>query len=285
MPQHNPSNGVECLSAPHLCDFRCQDIQCSTARLSTSITRILVHKAHRVVGCLASLASTTIRLSSAVCRRIDAGGTDSDSATSPADESPIARRHFYSFIKIFLCLSVFLLSFEIVAYLKGWHISAAPEFHSVDFFSSFGSLCASWLSFCAIYITTLLQFLANACVILFLVQSTDHFVMCLGYFWIRFKRIKPVAESSTDDFEAGKYFPMVLIQMPMCNEKEINRSYSSEPEKVPTTQAQQPYLSLITKPTTQRRTFSYTQANSPTTQRSTLLHSAFITQAYNSDLY
>ncbi|KAK8949807.1 putative xyloglucan glycosyltransferase 7 [Platanthera guangdongensis] len=110
---------------------------------------------------------------------------------------------------MFLCLSVFLLAFEIAVYLKGGHISAASEFYNVDFFSSFGSMYASWLSFHADYITTLLQFLANACVVLFLVQSADRFVMCLGYFWIQFKRIKPVAESSTNDFEAGKYFPMI----------------------------------------------------------------------------
>ncbi|KAK8919047.1 putative xyloglucan glycosyltransferase 7 [Platanthera zijinensis] len=185
------------------------------------ITWVLLLKAHRAAGCLASLASAAVGLASAVRRRVAAGRTDSDSAASPADESPIVRRRFYSFIKIFLCLSVFLLAFEIAAYLKGWHISAAPEFHSVDFFSSFGSIYASWLSFRADYIAPLLQFLANACVVLFLVQSADRFVMCLGCFWIRFKRIKPVAESSTEDFEAGKHFPMVLIQMPMCNEKEV----------------------------------------------------------------
>lgn len=183
------------------------------------ITWVLLLKAHRAAGLLTSLASAAVGLASAVRRRVASGRTDSDS-----DESPALRRRFYFGIKIFLWLSIFLLAFEISAYLKGWHISA-PDLHSFKLPSLgvrtlFGSIYASWLSFRSEYIAPPLQFLANACVILFLIQSADRLILCIGCFWIRFKRIKPLPKAS-DDAESGKYFPMVLIQIPMCNEREV----------------------------------------------------------------
>ncbi|KAL5230603.1 hypothetical protein ABZP36_029379 [Zizania latifolia] len=65
-----------------------------------------------------------------------------------------------------------------------------------------------------------LQFLTNACVVFFMIQSIDRLVLCLSCFWIRLKSIKPVLqatgkanlEASTDDF------PMVLVQIPICIE-------------------------------------------------------------------
>ncbi|GKA47943.1 hypothetical protein Tco_0740901, partial [Tanacetum coccineum] len=40
----------------------------------------------------------------------------------------------------------------------------------------------------------------------------------------RFKKIKPVPKQSLTDLESGDegFFPMVLVQIPMCNEKEDN---------------------------------------------------------------
>ncbi|PKU65814.1 probable xyloglucan glycosyltransferase 9 [Dendrobium catenatum] len=184
------------------------------------ITWVLLLKAHRAAGCLTSLASAVVGLASAVRRRVISGRTDSDS-----DESPALRRRFYLSIKIFLWLSICLLAFEIAAYVKGWHISA-PDLHSfklpsLGVRSLFGSIYGGWVSFRAEYIAPPLQFLANACVILFLIQSADRLVLCLGCFWIRFKGIKPVTKPIKEDVEAGKYIPMVLIQIPMCNEREV----------------------------------------------------------------
>ncbi|KAK8956601.1 putative xyloglucan glycosyltransferase 7 [Platanthera zijinensis] len=190
------------------------------------ITWVLLLKAHRAAGCLTYLASAAFHLAAAVRRRVSSGKTDSDSTSSPTDESPALRRRFYSCIKIFLWLSVFLLAFEMAAYLKGWHITA-HELHSVSFPPSFNfrllfsSIYSGWVRFRAEFIAPPLQFLANACVILFLIQSADRFILCLGCFWIRFRRIRPVANSTSNDVEAGEYFPMVLVQIPMCNEREV----------------------------------------------------------------
>lgn len=175
------------------------------------ITWVLLLKAHRAAGCLAYLASSAVALSAAVRRRVSSGRTDSDDSSS-------LRLRFYSCIKIFLLASVFLLAFEIAAYFNGWHLMA-PE---IGFRNLAGAIYSSYLRFRAEFIAPPLQFLANTCVVLFLVQSADRFILCLGCFWIRFKRIKHVPNSMTeDDEEAGKFFPMVLIQIPMCNEREV----------------------------------------------------------------
>ncbi|PKU82498.1 probable xyloglucan glycosyltransferase 9 [Dendrobium catenatum] len=216
----NPNWSISELSSPEDDEFA-EARKGGKGKNAKQITWVLLLKAHRAAGCLTYLASATARLSAAVRRRIAAGRMDSDSG-----ESPTLPRRFYTCIKIFLWLSIILLAFEIAAYLIGWHVSP-PNLHGFKFPSSFGvrslfgSIYASWLSFRMTYIAPLLQFLANACVVLFLVQSADRFILCVGCFWIRFKRIKPVAKAIADDLEGGKYSPMVLIQMPMCNEKEV----------------------------------------------------------------
>ena len=51
---------------------------------------------------------------------------------------------------------------------------------------------------------------------------------CLGFFWIKFKKIKPKIEANffkTDNVDGSAYeYPMVLVQIPMCNEREVNYS-------------------------------------------------------------
>jgi hypothetical protein len=64
----------------------------------------------------------------------------------------------------------------------------------------------------------------------------DRIVMCLGCFWIKIRGLKPrlpaastkALSKNADDLEDGDaddldaYYPMVLVQMPMCNEKEVS---------------------------------------------------------------
>ncbi|URE44060.1 hypothetical protein MUK42_14554 [Musa troglodytarum] len=196
------------------------------------ITWVLLLKAHRAAGCLTSLASAAVGLASAVRRRVASGRTDSDAASSPPEESPVLRTRFYSCIKVFLWLSLLLLGFEVAAYAKGWHLGAAELQRLVLLPSSFGvrglfeSRYSDWVRIRVEYIAPPLQFLADACVILFLIQSADRLILCLGCFWIRYKNIKPVPkqaiESESKDLESGgEDFLMVLVQIPMCNEKEV----------------------------------------------------------------
>ncbi|CAN6860432.1 unnamed protein product, partial [Brassica oleracea] len=57
--------------------------------------------------------------------------------------------------------------------------------------------------------------------VLFLIQTIDRLILCLGCFWIQFKKINPVPTKSFSDLESGCFLPMVLVQIPMCNEKGV----------------------------------------------------------------
>ncbi|XP_028062093.1 probable xyloglucan glycosyltransferase 12 isoform X2 [Camellia sinensis] len=183
------------------------------------LTWVLLLKAHRAAGCLSSIAS-------AVRRRIASGktDTDADTGTDRFAENFTVRARIYSCIKVFLWISVLLLGFEVAAYYKGWHFGA-PNLH-IDYLSVLGmfdSLYSLWVLIRLNYLAPPLQFLTHVCILLFLVQSLDRLVLCLGCLWIRLKKIKPVPKSGSDDLESGEggFFPMVLVQIPMCNEKEV----------------------------------------------------------------
>lgn len=190
------------------------------------LTWVLLLKAHRAAGCLSSLAS-------AVRRRVKSGRTDS---------SDPARTRLHAFIRVFLAISVVLLCFEVAAYSKGWHFKDTTSFYldriltsattrvgsvgSVGFKGLFGWAYDKWVLVRVGYLARPLQWLANICIVLFLIQSLDRLVLCLGCFWIRLRKIKPIINvGQISDLESGDgedgYFPMVLVQIPMCNEKEV----------------------------------------------------------------
>ncbi|KAK4742655.1 hypothetical protein SAY87_000656 [Trapa incisa] len=204
------------------------------------LTWILLLKAHRAAGCLTSLAFAALGLASAIRRRVASGRTDHDDdydghgpaddylGATPEAESPALKSRFYSCIKAFLCLSLVLLGFEVAAYFKGWHFRGTPQWQylltaPLGMKDAFNSLYSKWVMIRVEYLAPPLQFLANVCILLFLIQSLDRLVLCLGCFWIRLKKIKPSVKSDVSDPESGQsgYFPMVLVQIPMCNEKEV----------------------------------------------------------------
>ncbi|GJN23173.1 hypothetical protein PR202_gb10799 [Eleusine coracana subsp. coracana] len=190
----------------------------SRTKNAKQIRWVLLIKAHRAAGCLASLASAAVALGAAARRRMAAGRTDTE---ADAGESPVVRSRFYAFIKAFLIVSVLLLAVELAAHFNGWNLAASALALPVI---GLESLYASWLRFRAIYVAPSLQFLTNACVVLFLIQSADRIIQCLGCFYIQLRRLKPELKSpalpDAEDPDAG-YYPMVLVQIPMCNEKEV----------------------------------------------------------------
>ncbi|KAI3685857.1 hypothetical protein L6452_35118 [Arctium lappa] len=191
------------------------------------LTWVLLLKAHRAAGCITSIAPATFFLASAVRRRLSSGRTDKTTTLTTSTST-----RFYSCIKVFLWLSILLLGFELAAYFKGWHFGA-PDLHlqylytltnPFAFKGFFDSIYSRWVVIRVEYLAPPLQSLANACIYLFLIQSLDRLVLCLGCFWIRFKKIKPLAKQTLPDLESGEsdgFFPMVLVQIPMCNEKEV----------------------------------------------------------------
>ncbi|KAK1275229.1 putative xyloglucan glycosyltransferase 12 [Acorus gramineus] len=194
-------------------------------------------KAHRAAGCLTSLAHAAGRVAGSIRRRFASGKTDSsaDSEEDSEEEDPKVRRRFYSFIKFCLLLAIALLAFDVAAYFTGWdfhpgggawltwqRLVAADKSGFV--LGMFDAAFAWWVGFRSTYIAPMLQFFSNLCVCLFLVQSADRLLQCIGWLWIRIARLKPVPKVGVVDLESGDgdgYFPMVLVQIPMCNEKEV----------------------------------------------------------------
>ncbi|KAI4354221.1 hypothetical protein L6164_003109 [Bauhinia variegata] len=139
---------------------------------------------------------------------------------SPHSRADSASSRLYRVIKVFLIVVLLLLGFELVAYFKGWHFSP-PSVGSAEVFGMVGVVYAKWLGIRANYLAPPLQFLSNMCTVLFLVQSVDRLVLILGCFWIKFRRLKPVAAVEYSDVENVEDYPMVLVQIPMCNEREV----------------------------------------------------------------
>lgn len=221
------------------------------------LTWVLLLKAHRAAGCLTSIGSAMFGVAAAIRRRVASGRTDSDVADHDDEmdaaraagvgrekENPTIKTTFYLCIKMFLWLSVLLLGFEVVAFYKGWHLGTPHfEFQLRSLWATplgvkgmFDWIYSRWVFVRVEYLAPPLQFLANACIVLFLIQSLDRLILCLGCFWIRFKKIKPVPKQGypSKDLESGEDngdFPMVLVQIPMCNEKEVNKTLKL---KIPT---------------------------------------------------
>ncbi|KAG9138564.1 hypothetical protein Leryth_012906 [Lithospermum erythrorhizon] len=193
------------------------------------ITWVLLLKAHKAAGCLTSIASTLFSIGSIVRRRVASGRTDSSDSLEAED--PVVGSRFYSCIKVFLWVSLVLLCFEMAAYFRGWSFST-PDLQLAYLYTLrdamvvrdvFGSFYSTWIVIRVEYLAPALQFLIDICIILFLIQSIDRLLLCLGCFWIKIRNSKPVAKESPLDLESGEggYFPMVLVQIPMCNEKEV----------------------------------------------------------------
>ncbi|KAF6996793.1 hypothetical protein CFC21_013093, partial [Triticum aestivum] len=193
------------------------------------ITWVLLLKAHRAAGRLTGAASAALAVAAAARRRVAAGRTDGDAAPG---ESTALRARFYGCLRLFVVLSMLLLAVEVAAYLQGWHLQMPemPEMPgqlAMDGLLAVDGLAASayagWMRVRLQYIAPPLQFLTNSCVVLFMIQSVDRLVLCLGCLWIKLRGIKPVPiAADKDDVEAGdEDFPMVLVQMPMCNEREV----------------------------------------------------------------
>lgn len=174
-------------------------------------TYVLLLKAHRILTCIPWLALRSCTVFGVIKERI----TTSDQN----DEDPRHRgRLMYMFIKAFLAVLVTALVIEIFAYFNKWDLSYVNPWEVPNLVHS---SYVAWLNFRADYVAPLMVKLSKFCIVLFMIQSLDRFVQCLGCFWIKFKRLKPVVEGEPFDLEGGSSFPKVLVQIPMCNEREV----------------------------------------------------------------
>ncbi|KAI4316199.1 hypothetical protein L6164_024202 [Bauhinia variegata] len=203
-------------------DAAFRPVEKSRGKNAKQVTWVLLLKAHRAVGFVAWLATVLWTLLGAIKKRlIYRQGVAMES------EKLEKGKLLYRVIRVFLVASLAILAFEVVAYLQGWHFGN-PSFHiprTSDLEGLLHMVYLAWLTFRAEYIAPTIQALSRFCVVLFLIQSLDRMLLCLGCFWIKYKKIKPKIDGDpfkVDDIEGSGYnYPMVLVQIPMCNEREV----------------------------------------------------------------
>ncbi|KAJ7970887.1 Xyloglucan glycosyltransferase 4 [Quillaja saponaria] len=189
----------------HLCFLINKSLQ-----VQNKFTWVLLLKVHRILSCLSWLPMAFGTLFSSIKKRI--------SLSDISDEEPNNRGRLYKFIKVFLFLSIVGLVIEVIAHYKKWNLHLIQPWE-VEGLVQWSYM--AWLSFREDYIAPLLILLSEFCIVLFLMQSLDRLVLCLGCFWIKYKKLKHTIEADGYDIEDPSSFPMVLVQIPMCNEREV----------------------------------------------------------------
>jgi xyloglucan glycosyltransferase 4 len=178
---------------------------------------VLLLKAHRAVGCVTWLVTVLWDLLGAIKKRL----------VRRQGVAVEKGKLLFRIISLFLLISLAVLAFEVVAYFQGWHFGNTNLHipHTSDFQRWFHMVYVAWLTFRADYIAPPIQALSKFCIVLFLIQSVDRMLLCFGWFWIKFKKVKPMINGDpfkVDDVEGSVcIYPMVLVQIPMCNEKEV----------------------------------------------------------------
>ncbi|XP_031492982.1 xyloglucan glycosyltransferase 4-like [Nymphaea colorata] len=177
---------------------------------------VFLLKVHMAFSVLCWVFSAAFSRLSAAKRRLLSSG----------DERPGYRGRLLRFIRGFLVAAMVILGFELVAHFKGWYGHNLRVIRPSEIESFLHWAYLQWLAFRADYIARPIKLLSDFCVVLFMIQSVDRFVLCLGCFWIKLKKIKPRIEEEgvigSGDVEAQvSNFPMVLVQIPMCNEREV----------------------------------------------------------------
>lgn len=181
------------------------------------LTWVLLLKAHKAVGFVAWIGSGFMILLGAIKKRLILGQGLGQQERSNGKLSKA--------ITAFLIFAVIMLCVEVGAHALGWHFTVPHWPPSVDIQDIPHAAYVSWVYIRANYIALVLQKLTNFCVCLFLLQSMDRIVLFAGCVYIKWKDIKPIPVNpslKSDDAEnPDSGHPMVLIQIPMCNEREV----------------------------------------------------------------
>lgn len=217
----NPNFSIVEIDGP---DTAFKPIEKGRGKNAKQVTWVLLLKANQAVGCVAWLATILWTLVGTIKNRLILR-----KGVSLASEKLGKSNLLFRIIKACLGVSLVMLAFEVIAYFKGWHYFQNPNLyipHTSDVLGLFHIVYVAWLDFRADYIAPSVQKLSTFCTVLFLIQSLDRLVLCLGCFYIKCKKIKPRIEGDpfkSDDLEGSNnsYYPMVLVQIPMCNEREV----------------------------------------------------------------
>ena len=189
-----------------------QTVEKGRARSARQLSWVCLLRFQQIFSSLAYLTNGVVSLFRIANRRIFSHHSSSSSSSSS---------RLYRVIKAFLILVLILLSLELVAYFKGWHFRP-PAVGSEEVLGMVGFVYAKWLEIRSNYLAPPLQSLTNVCIVLFLIQSVDRIALMLGCFWIKFRRLKPAMPLDEKPNAVAEDYPMVLVQIPMCNEREVS---------------------------------------------------------------
>ncbi|XP_059642586.1 probable xyloglucan glycosyltransferase 5 [Cornus florida] len=216
----NPNYSVLEIDGP---DAAFRPVEKDRGKNAKQVTWVLLLKAHRAVGCLAWLGNVVWSLLGAIKKRLILG-----QGVTMESEKPSKGRLLFRVILVFLLTALVFLVFEVFAHFNGWYYIRNHSLHvpqTMEIQGWLHTVYIAWLEFRADYIAPPIQALSTFCVVLFLIQSVDRLMLCLGCFWIKYKKIKPRSEEDpfeSHDLEGSECkYPMVLVQIPMCNEREV----------------------------------------------------------------
>ncbi|KAK8614721.1 hypothetical protein V6N13_068516 [Hibiscus sabdariffa] len=182
----NPNYSVVEIDDP---DAAFRPLEKSRGKNAKQVTWVLLLKAHRAVGGVAWIATLFWALLGAVKKRLIFRQD-----VAMASEKLGKGKLLFKVIKAFLVTSLMILAFEIAAYFYGWHYFQNPNLHiprTGDIQGLFHSVYVTWLWFRADYIAPIKP------------------------------RIEGDPFKSNDVRGSDYHYPMVLVQIPMCNEREV----------------------------------------------------------------
>ncbi|CAI5934951.1 unnamed protein product [Closterium sp. NIES-64] len=203
------------------------------SRSAKQFTWVLLLKAHKAAGCVAWLGYAIASLFRNLGTRLSEDDQEDDEEEEEDDYEGLNARPSQRLLwtlRVLSVLSLALLAFEVLSHSSEleWEFQLHnPTKHVMPLIASitarFHAITQDWVIIRTHYIAPPLQWFANACIYLFLVQTVDRLVLCLGCIWINVMGIKPRCQplAPYDPEEAGQSYPMVLVQIPMCNEREV----------------------------------------------------------------
>ncbi|XP_021761835.1 probable xyloglucan glycosyltransferase 5 [Chenopodium quinoa] len=218
----NPNYSLLEIESP---DTAFRAVEKDRGKNAKQMTWVLLLRAHKAAGCVAWVGNGVLSLLSTIKKRLILG----EGVKMENDKSSKGKL-LYRIILGFLITALAFLAFEMFAHFNGWQYYLQTSNLSmiiprtVEIQGLFHQVYVGWVDFRVEYIAPLIQFLSNFCVLLFMIQSVDRLVLCFGCFWIKIKGIKPKVEGEPKPIDAenpGSFYPMVLVQIPMCNEKEV----------------------------------------------------------------
>ncbi|KAK9684136.1 hypothetical protein RND81_10G188800 [Saponaria officinalis] len=188
----------------------------STPKSKKQFTLFFILKIQRLLNILKWLTIATKSKLLSIKKRI--------TMSEISEEEGRSRGKLYRFIRVILVISIICLVIEIIAHYKKWNMKMINYYNPwevVQVPNLWEWSYMAWMSFRADYAAPLLVMLSKFCIVLFLVQSLDRFVLCVGCFWMKYNKLKPQINVEGYDVEDPCNFPMVLVQIPMCNEREV----------------------------------------------------------------